>query len=117
MSEVDRLKERNFITKVEHKERATEAKLKIMRERMHNKEIKQIVSKVLEEKRSRDREEDINHKKSKKFHLLYEKNQVLSKKIMQLEDHHINLKQGYSSRLVEKQVVNEGNRERIKKLE
>jgi hypothetical protein len=27
------------------------------------------------------------------------------------------LKQGYSSRLVEKQVVNEGNRERIKKLE
>jgi hypothetical protein len=41
---------------------------------MQNKEIKQIVSKVLEEKRSRDREEDLNSKKSKKFHLLYEKN-------------------------------------------
>ncbi len=117
VSEVDRLKERNFISKVEHKERASEARHKIMRERTHNKEIKQIVSKVLEEKRSRDREEDINQKKSKKFHLLYEKNQVLSKKITQLEDHHINLKQGYSSRLVEKQVVNEGNKERIKKLE
>jgi len=35
----------------------------------------------LEEKRSRDREEDINAKKSKKFHLLYEKNQALSGKI------------------------------------
>lgn len=82
ISEVDRLKERNFIIKVEHKERASEAKLRIMRDRLHNKEIKQIVSKVLEEKRSRDREEDINHKKSKKYHVLYEKNQVLSKKIM-----------------------------------
>ena len=42
---------------------------------------------------------------------------MLSKKIMQLEDHHINLKQGYSSRLVHKQVANESNQERIKKLE
>lgn len=51
-----------------------------------------MISKVLEEKRSRDREDEINIKKSKKFHLLYEKNQNLSKKIKVLEDHHVTLK-------------------------
>ncbi len=71
---------------------------------------------MLEEKRSRDREDDINIKKSKKFHMLYEKNQHLTKKIKVLEDHHVNLKQGYSSRLVEKNIVNEENNDRIKKL-
>jgi hypothetical protein len=52
----------------------------------------QIFSKVLEEKRSRDREEDINSKKSRKFHVLYEKNQVVSNKIKKLEEHHVSLK-------------------------
>jgi hypothetical protein len=51
-----------------------------------------VISKVLEEKRSRDREDDINLKKSKKFHVLYEKNQNLTKKIKVLEEHHVNLK-------------------------
>ncbi len=75
------------------------------------------MSKVLEEKRSRDREDDINLKKSKKFHLLYEKNLHLTKKIKVLEDHHVNLKQGYSSRLVDKNMASEENKDRIKKLE
>ena len=76
-----------------------------------------MISKVLEEKRSRDREDDINLKKSKKFHVLYEKNQNLTKKIKVLEEHHVNLKQGYSSRLVDKNITSEENKDRIKKLE
>ena len=117
MSEEARQRERNFYSKLEHKEKINESRIKIFREKSSNKEIKQIVSKVLEEKRSRDREEDINAKKSKKFHLLYEKNQVLSNKIKQLEDHHVTLKKNYSYRLVDKQVANDGNQDRIKKLE
>ena len=108
---------RNYSVKEENKERIKLAKESIIRERIQNKEIKQVISKVLEEKRSRDREDDINFKKSRKFHLLYEKNQNLTKKIKVLEDHHLNLKQGYSSRLLHKNISSDENKDRIKKLE
>ena len=88
MREVNNSKERNFILKTDNKDRIQRAKELILKEKLQNREVTNIVSKVLDEKKSKDREEDINFKKSKKFHLLYEKNQCLTKKIKHLEDHH-----------------------------
>ena len=62
-------------------ERIYHAKEIILKERHQNKEIQHVVKKVLLEKKSRDRDEELSHKKNKKFTLLIEKNQHLSKKI------------------------------------
>ena len=86
-------------------------------ERMQNKEVQNIVSRVLEEKKLRDRDEDISIKKSKKFHILYDKNQSLSRKIKQLEDHHQTLKRGYGDKLIDKHFKHDDNVDKIKKLE
>jgi hypothetical protein len=84
---------------------------------MQNKQVKQIVSKVLEEKRSRDREEDMNIKKTKKLQLLYEKNENLSNKIRNLEQHQMTLKHKYGSKLANKTSISDENAEKVKKLE
>ena len=115
--EINSQKERNLSLKQENRERINQAKEQIYRERMQNKQVKQIVSKVLEEKRSRDREEDMNIKKTKKFQLLYEKNENLSNKIRNLEHHHMTLKHKYGSKLANKTSISDENAEKVKKLE
>lgn len=61
-----------------------------------------MVSKALESKKKRDRDEEENVKKNKKFSILVEKNQLLSRKIESLEVAQEGVRIGYGQKLVEK---------------
>jgi hypothetical protein len=52
------------------------------------KDDKHELSKILEEKKYKDKEDDMSVKKTKKYELLFEKNLNLTKKIKSIENHH-----------------------------
>ena len=85
-------KYKNEANKIENREKRMQAREQMLRDRVQNKEVQHIVRKVIEDKKSRDKEEDLNYKKAKKYLLIEEKNIHLTSKIKQLEDHHVGLK-------------------------
>lgn len=73
-SEIANLKDKNLQLKQENKERIYQARDNIYKERIQNKDVQHYVRRVLEDRKSKDREEDISVKKTKKFSILIEKN-------------------------------------------
>lgn len=70
-----------------------------------NKDDIHTVRQVLDEQKERQVLDDHSHKKTKKLEILHQKNEHLSKKINSLENHNQQLKQNYSSRLIDKQLT------------
>ena len=101
----------------EIREKVERAREKTMKEKLQNKEMANVVKRVLIEKRQRDIEEDLSLKRSRKYHLLYDKNESLSRKIKTLEEHQSRAKQTYGDRILDKCSLHEDNVEKIRQLE
>ncbi len=61
--------------------------------------------------------DDHSIKKTKKLEILHQKNDHISKKINMLENHNQQLKQNYSSRMIEKYLTTEQVSDKVRQLE